>query len=100
MSFGLDQKTIDDIRSVFGRYSEIEKVLIYGSRAKGNYRKGSDIDLTLIGNDITDSLLAKVLRDLDDLNLPYLMDVSIFDRLRSPELEAHIQRVGRLFYPG
>ena len=50
MTFGLDQKTIDRISFIFSGYTEVEQVIIYGSHAKGSYRNGSDIDLTLIGN--------------------------------------------------
>jgi predicted nucleotidyltransferase len=98
MEFGLDQKTIDKINSVFEKHSEIEKVIIYGSRAKGNYRTGSDIDLTLIGNDLKYDLIGKVNSEIDDLNTPYLFDISIFQMLNTPSLEEHINRVGKLFY--
>jgi predicted nucleotidyltransferase len=98
MEFGLDQKTIDKINSVFEKHSEIEKVIIYGSRAKGNYRTGSDIDLTLFGNDLKYDLIGKVNSEIDDLNTPYLFDISIFQMLNTPSLEEHINRVGKLFY--
>jgi predicted nucleotidyltransferase len=49
MKFGLSNATLEKFHSVFSKYPEIEEVLIYGSRAKGNYREGSDIDITLKG---------------------------------------------------
>ena len=97
MEFGLNQETIDKINSVFEKHPEIEKVIIYGSRAKGNYKSGSDIDFTLIGNDLND--LAGILdSEIDDLNTPYLFDISIFGKLNSPSLKEHINRVGKVFY--
>jgi len=97
--FGLPDQTILAMQRVFARYPEIQKVVIYGSRAKGNYRPGSDIDLTLLGgDDLNDTVLGRVLADLDDLNTPYLMDVSIFKQLSSADLIDHIQQVGQVFY--
>ena len=97
MEFGLNQETIDKINSVFEKHPEIEKVIIYGSRAKGNYKSGSDIDFTLIGNDLND-LTGTLDSEIDDLNTPYLFDISIFGKLNSPSLKEHINRVGKVFY--
>lgn len=98
MMFGLPDETRLAMQRVFAGYPEIQKVVIYGSRAKGNYRPGSDIDLTLLGEAIDNTILSKVLVDLDDLNTPYLMDVSIFKQLSSADLIEHIVRVGQVFY--
>jgi predicted nucleotidyltransferase len=98
MEFGLNQETINKINSVFLKHPEIDKVIIYGSRAKGNYRTGSDIDLSMFGNDLEYDLIGKVSSEIDDLNTPYLFDISIFNLLNSPSLEEHINRVGKIFY--
>lgn len=98
MGFGLNQETIDKINSVFVKHPEIEKVIIYGSRVKGNYRNGSDIDITLIGNDLEYDLKGEVSSEIDDLNTPYLFDISIYDDLNSESLKEHINRVGKIFY--
>jgi predicted nucleotidyltransferase len=98
MAFGLPDRTLQGLKSVFESHPEIEEVWIYGSRAKGNYRPGSDIDMTLKGKGLTDSVVSRVLVDLDDLNTPYLMDVSIYDSIESPDLIAHIDRVGQRLY--
>ncbi|MFM2376248.1 MAG: hypothetical protein RLZZ165_1345 [Bacteroidota bacterium] len=98
MKFGLDEKTIDKIHSVFRKYPEIEEVILYGSRARGNYREGSDIDLTLKGRDVTEATRSNVGLDLDDLNTPYLFDLSVFHTLHTDHLLDHIHRVGQTFY--
>ncbi len=98
MSFGLDNETIEKFHSVFNRYPEIEEVIIYGSRAKGSYREGSDIDITLVGTDVTEGFRRKVWLDLDELNTPYLIDMSVFHLITSENLVEHIQRVGKEFY--
>jgi predicted nucleotidyltransferase len=98
MKFGLRSETIDKICSVFLKYPAIEQVIIYGSRAKGNYRAGSDIDLTLKGENVTDAIRSLVWLDIDDLNTPYLFDISVFHLLRTDDLIEHINRVGQVFY--
>lgn len=72
---------------------------IYGSRAKGNYKNGSDIDLTLKGNHLNLSLLNQIANELDDLMLPYTFDLSIYSHISNEALIEHIDRVGKLFYP-
>ena len=97
--FGLDVDVIRDIRAVFSQFPHIQKVLIYGSRAKGNYRAGSDIDLSLIGKGMSlGNTIYPLMGKLDDLNLPYTFDVSIFKKLDNLDFIDHILRVGKIFY--
>jgi type I restriction enzyme S subunit len=98
MKYGLSELTIEKIRGVFAQFSEIEKAVLYGSRAKGNFKTGSDIDLTLYGAAITSDLHATIADRLDDLLLPYSIDLSLFDELDHAKLREHIERVGMVFY--
>lgn len=98
LRFGLKQKTIEKINSVFAHYPDIECAIVYGSRAKGNYHPGSDIDLTLKGRLLNYDHLVKVATDIDNLLLPYKVDLSIYSQISNPDLIAHINRVGQLFY--
>lgn len=98
LKFGLKQSTIDKINSVFRLHPEIEKVVIYGSRAKGNHRPGSDIDITLFGENLTRDILSKLDWEIDELNTPYLFDISIYTKLNAPSLQEHIDRIGQVFY--
>ena len=98
MKFGLKDETIKKINSVFEKIPEMQEAIIYGSRAKGNYRIGSDIDLTLKGTNLTSDILSQIADEIDELNTPYLFDISIFERLNAPDLEEHINRVGKIFY--
>jgi len=96
--FGLKETTINQINAVFSRYPEIEKAIIYGSRAKGNYRNGSDIDITLFGNELTHEQLNRIESQLDDLLLPYSIDLSLFKYIDALDLIHHINTVGHIFY--
>jgi type I restriction enzyme S subunit len=98
MNHGLSEKTVNKISSVFERFPEIEKAVLYGSRAKGNFKTGSDIDLTLYGEKLSSRLLGDIAEALDDLLLPYTIDLSIFDELNHAKLREHIERVGVVFY--
>lgn len=98
LRFGLEESTIEKILDVFKQYAEVERAVLYGSRAKGNYRPGSDIDLTLVGKNLSHKELLSIEHQLDDLLLPYLFDLSIFKHIQDPDVIAHINRVGLVFY--
>jgi len=98
MMYGLKKPDIKKIETIFSHFPEIEKVILYGSRAKGNFRPASDIDLTLIGNSLNLSVLNQIEIQLDDLLLPYTFDISIFTQISNTDLVGHIQRVGIDFY--
>lgn len=98
MKFGLKEKVIEQVNSVFVKFPQVEQVVIYGSRAKGNYKKGSDIDLSLKGIDIDLFLMHTIELEIDDLLLPYTFDISIFKQISNPDLIEHINRVGLEFY--
>lgn len=97
MRYGLDENTIKSINSVFSKYNEITKVVLYGSRAKGSEKNGSDIDLCIM-NDIDINLQYKLEDELDELMLPYKVDISVFPKLNNNELKEHIKRAGKEFY--
>ncbi|ADJ29722.1 nucleotidyltransferase domain-containing protein [Nitrosococcus watsonii] len=94
---GLTGQQRQNICQVLARFPAVRGARLYGSRALGRYRPGSDIDLTLEG-DIDLTTLNRISMALDDLLLPYEIDLSVFGQIDSPELRDHIQRVGRLFY--
>jgi predicted nucleotidyltransferase len=98
MNFGLTVEVTEKIRKVLSGHQEVQAAILYGSRAKGNYKPGSDIDLTLKGENLDLSKLAKISNELDDLSLPYTFDFSIYDQIKNIQLLDHIQRVGTVFY--
>ena len=98
MKYGLKSETLSKINRVFAHYPNIDKVLLYGSRAKGNYRPGSDIDLALVGPRLTLKQLNRVGLELDDLLLPYQFDLALYHHIKTPALLDHINRVKQVFY--
>ena len=98
MRFGLPPLAIERIQRVFAEFPEIEKATLYGSRATGTFKPGSDIDLTLLGASLNSDLRAKIASRLDDLLLPYTIDLSLYDEIAHGPLRDHIKRVGVIFY--
>jgi len=81
--YGLQSHTIKAIQKILAEHPAIRKVILYGSRAKGNYRNGSDIDMTLIGEMLTLSEQFQIEIKLDDLLLPHKVDLSIYHKLKT-----------------
>jgi len=98
MQYGLKQSTIDSIHEVLLKYPAIEKVMLYGSRAKGTYRNVSDIDLSIKGDQFNQEDLFRIENELDDLLLPHYIDLSIYNQIKNEDLIEHINRIGIVFY--
>ena len=96
--YGLREETIRLIQQVFASHPRIEQAILYGSRAKGTHRDASDIDLTLVGAMLTLSDSCTIAQELDDLLLPWKIDLSLRHTIDNPDLLDHIERVGREFY--
>lgn len=92
--YGLDYKTWKALLEVLSKYKNIEEIILYGSRAKGTFRNGSDIDLTLKGKMLTHDDLYRIMDEIDDLYLPYEVDLSLYESIENAELIEHIDRVG------
>ncbi|PCI01173.1 MAG: hypothetical protein COB79_04520 [Zetaproteobacteria bacterium] len=96
--FGLGEPIIAAICDVFAAHPEVDEVILYGSRAKGNYKVGSDIDLSMKGEGLDFTLLSSINQQLYDLPIPYTVDLSVLESITNPSLVEHIQRVGKQFY--
>jgi len=94
MRYGLKEDTIERIKEVFSLFPCVQKVTLYGSRAKGNYRDASDIDLTLHGKNLHFSTLHDIAITLDELYLPYKIDLCIYDNLKNQDLKESIDKFG------
>lgn len=94
MRFGLKEEVIQKIVAVFTQFPQISEVILYGSRALGTFKNGSDIDLSLKGKDLNLETMNKIANELDDLLLPYTFDLSIYDQISNQDLKKHIDRVG------
>lgn len=99
MTFGLSNKSMDMIIQELKRRREIQKAAIFGSRAMGNYKNGSDVDLVIYGSGITENIVNQLRIALnEELPLPYYFDIVHYESLTSHSFKEHIDTVSRLFY--
>jgi uncharacterized protein len=96
--FGLPAATLDVIRGILAEVPAVKKAVIYGSRAKGTHRPGSDIDLTLLGDALDLETLGQIAARLEESPIPYQVDLSVFNLIDHAGLREHIERVGQTFY--
>ena len=96
--YGLPEDAIAKLCGIFNQYPAIQSVLLYGSRAKGNYRPGSDIDLSIQAPTLGLSDLLSIENQIDDLLLPWTVDLSLLHHIDNPELLDHIRRIGIPLY--
>jgi len=96
--YGLTAIEIENIQSIFSTFEEVSEVIIYGPRAKGYYRNNSDIDLTIKGDNLDLSSMYRMEEKLDDLMLPYKLNLSLVDKIENKDLHAHIQKRGLIFH--
>jgi predicted nucleotidyltransferase len=96
---GLSERTLSTLVLLFRRYAGIRRAVLYGSRAAGAARDASDIDIALFtDSDFTENDLIRLYGDLDDSDIPYAVDISIYDNLRNPDLKNHIQSEGKVLF--
>lgn len=95
--FGLESNIISKINEIFSEYPEIVAAMIYGSRAKGNYTNGSDIDISIIAPEMDFKRFMELFSKLEELNIPYKIDLTKFE-LIDDKMKEHIKRVGKVFY--
>ena len=94
-SYGLNNRDAQIIFGIFKNYSEVKNVLLFGSRAKGVFHKGSDIDLAIDNSDISFKTLRQIKSDFEESSLPYFVDLVDTKTLNKKELIEHIKRVGK-----
>lgn len=98
LTFGLSDRILGDLRRVFSAYPEIERVLIFGSRAKGTFKDGSDIDLAVFAPTMSEQCFTRLWNELDGLPLLFRMDVLHWDKLANERLKSKVSGEGKVLY--
>ena len=96
--YGLTLTDWEKLRGLFAVNERLEAVILYGSRAKGNYRPFSDVDFALVGEELTCEDLYRLKEAIDDLLLPFSFDISLLHALKNEDLLEHIHRRGVKVY--
>ena len=98
-TFGLSQTSFNLLVKAFASFPQIEKVIVFGSRAKGNYKPGSDVDLAIVGKRCTPKLAMELsVKVNEEMPIPYSVDIIDYSSLTHPDLQEHINSVGKLLY--
>lgn len=97
--FGLPSNVINSIVSVICNNKKIEKIILFGSRAKGNFKKGSGIDIALFAEDLEYNELLKIKVEISELPLPYTIDILDFNKIKNEDFKSHILRIGIQLFP-
>lgn len=99
--FGLRDDDINAIREIFQKFPEVEMALIFGSRATGNFKNGSDVDIALKGVAVNYNTALNISSALNEETLmPYHFDVLNYNTIQNQDLRSHIDRMGKLIYEG
>ena len=97
--YGLLERDLKFILEAISGYSEIEEVIIFGSRAMGNYKKGSDIDLALKGEKVDQRVVRRLSDELEEeYPLPYFFDIVNYNVIEDKEFKHHIDSVGKTIW--
>lgn len=96
--FGLPPRVIRRLQDIFSQHHEIDQVTLYGSRAKGNYRYNSDIDLMMTAPTLSWQEFNQIELEIDDLLLPWKVDLALKHQVDNEELLEHVARVGIRIY--
>jgi predicted nucleotidyltransferase len=96
--YGLSAKTQHQLKKIFQSFQNIEKVILFGSRAKGDFKEGSDIDFAIVGKNIDLDLLLEIKIKIDELDLVYMIDLVDYESIENAALKEHIDRVGKVFF--
>lgn len=95
---GLNDELLTKVATILSNNNRVEEALLFGSRAKGNFRAGSDIDIALKGPNLVLNDILHLSIDLDALETPYQFDLVLYQRITEPALREHIDRVGHVLY--
>ena len=98
MSYGLESNEWKLIHEIFAQNNRLERAVLYGSRAKETHKPFSDVDITLVGEKLTEDDMTDFMYQLDESTLPYFFDLSLFANIKNPALVDHIKRRGKTIY--
>ena len=99
MNYGLTDEDLKRMKAALKKVEEIDKAIIFGSRALGTFEKGSDVDIALKGKNLTSNIVSQLHYELEEEStLPYFFDIIDYGGIKEPELIEHIDRYGKIFY--
>jgi predicted nucleotidyltransferase len=95
---GLSDQNANLLLEVFKKYDFIDEIILYGSRAKGNFTDRSDVDLVIVGKPKDRFDISKVINEIEETSFPYNIDLQLYSDIKNYQLLDHINRLGKTFY--
>jgi len=95
--YGLKEEELTILQNSFLKYPSIKQVILYGSRAIGNFKQGSDIDIVIIGDEDLKDKIFYIYDEIEE-KLSYFVDISLYDFITNKKLKEHIKKVGKVIY--
>jgi predicted nucleotidyltransferase len=97
--YGLREKDMDFLLCIYTSFPAVKKVILYGSRATGTYERGSDVDLVIVGNDVSYEDISKMKVRIENEN-PSLLSYSLIlmDSIKNEKLKSQIDKYGKVIY--
>ena len=95
--FGLTDRDMATFRNIFKKYPDVRLVHLFGSRAKGSFQLGSDVDLAIMNPGLSEKTLQQLNSDFEESSLPYNVDLVDYQKTTHEELRDHIDQVGKIF---
>ncbi len=96
--FGIERETLEKIIEIFKRYKQVKKVCIFGSRARGDFKKGSDIDICVWLDDNGENIIYRIEDELEEINIILLFDIVVFNNITKESLKNSILKEGVIIY--
>ena len=96
--YGLTDKSYNELLQILASMPEIEEVVLYGSRARGDYWRASDVDLSIKGQDFDNHTLARLNDKLYNSHIPQFFDTHIYSKIRNPKFKTNVDRDGKVIY--
>ncbi|WAM34957.1 nucleotidyltransferase domain-containing protein [Caldicellulosiruptor morganii] len=96
--FGIEEEILDKIVEIFKKYRQVRKACVFGSRARGDYKRGSDLDLCIWLEEGCENPVYKIEDELDELDTILLFDIVAFNSITKESLKESILREGVIIY--
>ncbi|GAB2588168.1 nucleotidyltransferase domain-containing protein [Spirosoma areae] len=98
MTYGLTNTQLAQIKRVIAQNPRLQQAVLFGSRAKGTAKPGSDVDLALLGESLRFKDLLRLDNELEELSFSFSFDLIIYQQISDPDVREHIDRVGVTLY--
>ncbi|MEZ0116887.1 UNVERIFIED_ORG: putative nucleotidyltransferase [Heyndrickxia coagulans] len=97
--YGLLERDMQYILQALKKFNEIECAILFGSRATGNYKNGSDVDIAIRGEKVTDNVIFELNDLLNEVYpIPYFFDILHYEEIHNEKLLDHIDKKGIVLY--